>query len=182
MLRGVLDMLPAGQKIRGVVHCAGRLADGTLLQQSWSSFVHVAGPKVAGALALHQAFKDQDLEAFILFSSAAAVIGSAGQANYAAANAILGAIARMRRAQGQVALCIDWGPWTEGMAAEDRVARRTFGLVPLRPQTAFAGFERLLDHSITQASVLPVASWSTFLRCASSGAARPILCRSCCIS
>ena len=136
-----------GQKLRGVIHCAGTLADAILPQQSWASFEHVARPKFGGALALHQATVGQELEAFVLFSSAAAIVGSSGQANYAAANAALHTIARARRARGEVALCVDWGPWTEGMAADDRVSRRNLGLVSIGAQAGFAALDKLLDSA-----------------------------------
>ena len=161
-LRAILELIPSGQRLRGVIHCAGRLSDATLPQQSASSFMHVADAKVGGALALHQAFDDQDLEAFILFSSAAAVIGSAGQANYAAANAILSAVARARRTRGRAALCVDWGPWAAGMAASERVSRRDLGLAPMAPPEAFKALEQLLDHAGSEASVLSIRSWKAF--------------------
>ena len=161
-LRAILSKLPPGQKLRGVIHCAGTLADAILPQQSWASFEHVARPKFGGALALHQATVGQELEAFVLFSSAAAIVGSSGQANYAAANAALHTIARARRARGEVALCVDWGPWTEGMAADDRVSRRNLGLVSIGAQAGFAALDKLLDSQTVQASVLPLSTWSAF--------------------
>ena len=164
VLREVLSKLPPEQKLRGVIHCAGTLADATLPQQSWSSFERVAGPKFAGALALHQATVGQDLEAFILFSSAVAMVGFAGQANYAAANATLSTIARARRARGEVALCVDWGPWTEGMAAGDRVRQRQIGLTPLSAKVGFAALDKLVESRTVHATVLPLSEWATLFK------------------
>jgi acyl transferase domain-containing protein/acyl carrier protein len=161
-LRAIIAALPAGQTLRGVIHCAGALADATLAQQGADAFRRVADPKIAGALALHQATAGLDLAAFVLFSSASAVVGSAGQANYAAANAVLGAIARARRARGEAALCVDWGPWDAGMAASDRVQRRNLGLTPMAAPAGFAALERLLDSGAAQACVLPVRRWTDF--------------------
>ena len=158
-LRRTLSQLSAKQKLRGVVHCAGLLADALLPQQSWASFESVAQPKFAGALALHQATAGMDIDQFVLFSSAAAVIGSAGQANYAAANAMMRSIARARRARGEVALCVEWGPWTTGMAADDRVLQRNVGLKHISPQAGYAALDRLVGSAIGEAAVLPLNDW-----------------------
>ena len=78
--------------LRGVIHAAGRLKDGLLQNQTWSSFQQVIAPKVTGAWNLHEATKDLDLDFFVLFSSVASLIGSPGQSNYTVANAGLDAI------------------------------------------------------------------------------------------
>ncbi|HVY14868.1 MAG TPA: beta-ketoacyl reductase, partial [Rhodopila sp.] len=88
--------------------------------------------------------------------------GSAGQASYAAANGTLAAIVRARRARGLAGLCVDWGPWAEGMAAEDRVRRRSLGLMPMEAGAALAAMQALLDSGAVQASVLPLRSWNAF--------------------
>ena len=137
-LRGVLATLPPDQPLRGVIHCAGTLTDATLPAQTRRAFELAAAPKFAGALALHRATASLPLEAFVLFSSAAAVIGSAGQASYAAANAAMDAIARMRSARGEVALSVAWGPWASGMAADARVRQRTTAFEPMTAADGFA--------------------------------------------
>jgi NADPH:quinone reductase-like Zn-dependent oxidoreductase len=161
-LRTIISRLPPGRPLRGVIHCAGTLADATLPRQDGTSFERVARAKFASALALHQATAGLELEAFILFSSAAAVLGSAGQANYAAANAMLHSIARTRRAQGQIALCIDWGPWTEGMATLGQVRNRDLGMMPISVRAGFAALDRLLAAGTNEACVLPLNSWNAF--------------------
>jgi acyl carrier protein len=154
-LRRLIAALPPARPLRGVVHCAGVLADATLPRQSAADFTAVASAKFGGALALHQATAELALDAFILFSSAAAVLGSAGQANYAAANAAMDAIARLR---GYGALSVGWGPWEMGMTDDDRVRRRTTGLSAIGVPEGFAALERLLGLGCTQAVVLP-AGW-----------------------
>lgn len=112
-----------GPPLGGLFHCAGVLADGSLLQLEPRSFDTVMEPKVDGAWNLHALATDASVEQFVLFSSTAALIGAPGQGNYAAANAFLDALARLRRAQGLPAISLQWGSWGEvGMAAAD--ARR----------------------------------------------------------
>ena len=82
--------------LRGVIHSAGVLDDGVLLQQSWDRFATVFGPKVTGSLLLHQLTASDPLDFFVLFSSVAAVFGSAGQGNHAAANAFMDTLAAAR--------------------------------------------------------------------------------------
>jgi pimeloyl-ACP methyl ester carboxylesterase/NAD(P)-dependent dehydrogenase (short-subunit alcohol dehydrogenase family)/acyl carrier protein len=104
-------------KLRGIMHAAGTFEDAVLCNQDWSLFERVFRPKVHGAWNLHISTLDVALDHFVLFGSAASVLGSPGQANYAAANAFLEAFAQYRRAAGCPAICINWGLWTNvGMA------------------------------------------------------------------
>jgi acyl transferase domain-containing protein/acyl-CoA synthetase (AMP-forming)/AMP-acid ligase II/acyl carrier protein len=151
-----LDDLPP---LAGVVHAAGVLDDGLLLQLDRTRFAAVAAPKVAGAWHLHRATADRDLDFFVLFSSAAALLGSPSQGNYAAANAFLDGLAWYRRAQGLPALSINWGPWAEiGLAARpDRGgALSALGIVSLSPAEGIEALDRLLRTPRTQACVLPL--------------------------
>lgn len=104
----------------GVIHSAGVLQDATLRNQTWEKFETVFKPKSNAALLLHEALMNHnnpELSFFWMFSSIA-VLGSPGQANYAASNAMMDGIARHRRAIGQVGTSIQWGAWGEaGMAA-----------------------------------------------------------------
>ncbi|MEO8693820.1 MAG: SDR family NAD(P)-dependent oxidoreductase [Acidimicrobiales bacterium] len=133
--------------LRGIIHAAGVNDDATLAEQSWPHFEHVLAPKLAGGWHLHNLSRDLPLDAFVLFSSAAGVLGAAGQANYAAANAFLDALAMARRAGGAPGLSISWGPWDRvGMTApldhanEERMRRQ--GYQPMTADRALDAFER----------------------------------------
>ena len=110
-------------RLRGVIHAAGVLDDGLLADQTWSRFETVLAAKKEGARLLDEATRESDLDLFVLYSSAASIMGSPGQGNYATANAYLDALAQSRRAAGLHALSVNWGPWNEGMAASDTVVK-----------------------------------------------------------
>jgi acyl transferase domain-containing protein/acyl-CoA synthetase (AMP-forming)/AMP-acid ligase II/acyl carrier protein len=143
--------------IRGVLHLAGVLQDGGLFQMDARLFGRVFAPKAQGAWNLHHLLRDAPLDFFVLFSSAAALLGSAGQANYAAANAWLDVLAAARRADGLPALSVNWGPWSEvGMAAESelrgaRMERR--GMIGIQPPEGLAALNRLMGRPDTPASI-----------------------------
>ena len=149
--------------IRGIIHAAGVLDDGILLRQSVERFERVMAPKVQGAWNLHQASLRYSLDIFICFSSVASVLGSPGQANYAAANAFMDGLCHYRRALGLPALSINWGPWAEGgMAAQIGESGNwaNTGITPIAPNQGWQVFKKLLGTS-PQVSVLPV-EWSQF--------------------
>jgi len=148
------------RRLRGVVHAAGVLDDGVVVQQTWERFERVLAPKASGAWNLHRATREMSLDFFVLFSSAASLLGSPGQGNYAAANAFLDALAHHRRGEGLPALSIDWGPWADvGMAASldarERARWMRQGLHLLAPAEGLAAFERLLAQPSPQVGVLP---------------------------
>lgn len=151
--------------IKGVFHCAGVLDDAVLTHSEWPQFQRVLAPKIAGAWNLHQ--QGGDLEWFVTYSSVAAVLGSVGQAHYAAANAYLDALAQHRRALGLPALSLNWGPWAgAGMAAtaQARVQEgwRRMGLNLLPAAQAFTTLQRLAATPLSNAIVVEIA-WPQYL-------------------
>jgi aryl carrier-like protein len=131
--------------IRGVIHAAGVLDDGMLSEQTPERFARVMAPKVRGGWALHKLTLQDPLDFFILFSSGAALLGSSGQSNYAAANGFLDGLAHYRRARGLPALSINWGSWSEvGMAAAVSADHhRRWSAMGLEMITPISGMEML---------------------------------------
>ncbi|AFY78333.1 polyketide synthase family protein [Pleurocapsa sp. PCC 7327] len=155
-------------QLRGIIHAAGILDDGVLIQQSWERFQQVMAPKVQGAWNLHLATQNYPLDFFVMFSSAASVVGCAGQGNYCAANAFLDVLAHYRRSLGLPGLSINWGSWSSvGMAARladrdrDRLVQQ--GITAIQPEQGLQILEELLARDITQIGVLPI-DWSAFLK------------------
>ena len=153
-------------RLRGIIHAAGLLDDSILLEQDWQRFSNVMAPKIAGAWNLHLHTLDAPLDFFVLFSSAAAIIGPPGQGNYAAANAFLDALAHHRRARGLAAVSINWGPWSEaGMAASTdgrgKARWRTRGIGGIAPRQGLDLLEKLMQGPDAQVVVLPV-NWTEF--------------------
>jgi acyl transferase domain-containing protein/acyl carrier protein len=161
-----LARLQPDPPLKGVFHLAGVLDDGVLLHQNWGRFETVLQPKVAGAWNLHLHTQALSLDWFVLFSSAASLLGSPGQGNYAAANAFLDGLAHLRRSQGLPALSINWSPWGQaGMAAalDDRTQQRwqRAGVQPLMPEQGWAILRQLGTQAPAQIGVLPI-DWARF--------------------
>ena len=151
--------LPLG----GIFHAAG--APGfepfkTLTPPSWAATL---GAKVTGAHWLDELTADNDLDAFVLFSSIASVWGSQGQAHYAAANQSLDDLAHRRRAAGRPALSINWGPWAGGgMATPEATAQlQDIGIGRLEPAAALTGLGAALAAGRTQ-TIIAQVNWSQF--------------------
>ncbi|WSJ12356.1 SDR family NAD(P)-dependent oxidoreductase [Nocardia sp. NBC_01327] len=137
-LARTLNGIPAAHPLTGVIHAAGILDDGVTGVLTAERIDGVLRPKVDAAWNLHELTRHARLETFVLFSSVAGVFGTAGQGNYAAANAFLDALARQRRAEGLAGIALGWGAWAErGMAAELGTAERA--------RTARAGIGGLSD-------------------------------------
>ncbi|NVI97752.1 type I polyketide synthase [Myxococcus sp. AM009] len=151
-VRALVEQLP-GPPLRGVIHAAAELADGLLRQHTWESFSRAFTAKVQGALWLDQATRAHTLDFFWMFSSASAVLGSAGQSNYAAANAWLDALALARRASGLPATSINWGPWAgTGLMAQvgGRQGMERQGVSLIAPERGIECLPSLLSGTAPQ--------------------------------
>ncbi|HLJ24240.1 MAG TPA: SDR family NAD(P)-dependent oxidoreductase [Candidatus Acidoferrales bacterium] len=153
--------------LRGVIHAAGVLDDHLLMNLDAESFRRVLAPKVFGAWNLHTLTAELPLDFFVVFSSVASVLGSPGQANYAAANAFLDGLAHHRRTQGLPCLSVNWGPWAEvGMAARASGARAPASRVmhALAPGQALAALNRLFEKNAPAQAVAMSVDWAQLAR------------------
>ncbi len=149
----------------GVIHSVGVLSDASLMNQNWNSFERVLWPKTLGAWHLHCATLDRDLDMFVLFSSVAGVLGNAGQANHAAANAFLDQLAAHRRSRGLAGQAIAWGAWSDlGEAEEqrDRIAQQleAVGTGWISPRQGIKAFETMVRQDFTN-GVAAAVDWET---------------------
>ncbi|WP_213002323.1 type I polyketide synthase, partial [Winogradskya consettensis] len=160
-LGSLLATVPAEHPLTAVVHTAGVLSDAVVTSLTEDQLGTVMRPKTEAAWHLHELTRDLPLTAFVLFSSISGLLGTPGQANYAAANSYLDALASRRSAEGLPATSLAWGLWdsTHGMGATlsaadlSRWARS--GVLPLTPEQGLAMFDAALDD--TAALLVPVA-------------------------
>ncbi|MCA1224031.1 SDR family NAD(P)-dependent oxidoreductase, partial [Streptomyces sp. 8L] len=159
-MRELLADLP----LNAVFHTAGVLADGMVDTLTPDRFDAVTKAKVDAVEILHELTRDRDLDAFVVFSSVAGVVGSAGQGNYGAANAAVDALVETYRAAGVRATSIAWGPWGDsGMAAGD-VGRQlhSHGLVSMEPEVALAALARCVGHAEPTVAIARI-DWERFV-------------------
>ncbi|MCX2953662.1 SDR family NAD(P)-dependent oxidoreductase [Lentzea sp. NEAU-D7] len=136
-LAGVLDGIPRDRPLTAVVHTAGVLDDGLIGSLTPARLDVVQRAKVDAVWHLHELTRDLDLARFVVFSSISSITGTEGQANYAAANAFLNAVAEHRRGSGHVGQAHAWGLWEDGMGAGlsqadlDAMSQEGFGALAL---------------------------------------------------
>ncbi|MEU8814275.1 type I polyketide synthase [Actinoplanes sp. NPDC048796] len=151
-LARALARIPAEHPLTAVVHAAGVLDDAVVTAQDRDRLAAVMAPKTRAAWHLHELTQDLDLAEFVLFSSVVGVLGGAGQANYAAANASLDALASVRRAQGRPARSLAWGLWAEAsgmtgrMTDRDRERMRQAGVAPMSTAAGLAAYDLARDR------------------------------------
>jgi len=152
--------------ITGIVHCAGVLDDHLIEDLSVDSFEKVFSGKARGAWNLHTLTQALPLDFFVLFSSAAAILGNRGQANYAAANAYLDGIAQRRHQLGLKATSINWGPWAEvGMAQSDVAITQHLkrqGFAPIAPELGLEALGLCMASTEPQRAVVE-CDWDQYL-------------------
>ncbi|MFD7284619.1 type I polyketide synthase [Streptomyces sp. NPDC059863] len=156
--RDAVAALLAEHPVTAVVHAAGVLDDGVIESLTPERIDTVFRPKVDAAWHLHELTRDLDLSAFVLFSSAAGTFGNAGQANYAAANAYLDALAQHRRAGGLPATSLAWGLWADASGMTDELAAADRGRLSRAGVAALSAGEglRLFDAAIALPSAVAV--------------------------
>ncbi|MDJ1138561.1 type I polyketide synthase [Streptomyces iconiensis] len=180
-LRATLEAVPDDHPLTAVVHAAGVLDDATLNALTPEQVSRVFRPKVDAGWNLHELTRRQDLAAFVLFSSVTGLIGTPGQANYAAANTFLDALAAHRHAAGLPATSLAWGYWAEstGMTShlsEADVARmRRTGVSPLPSDEALALFDAALASGL--AALVPASIPTAPLRDLASAGTLPAVLR-----
>jgi NAD(P)-dependent dehydrogenase (short-subunit alcohol dehydrogenase family)/acyl carrier protein len=147
--------------LAGIVHAAGSLDDGVLSAQSVERYASVFAAKIDGAWLIDRATRNAPLDFIVFFSSAAGLLGSAGQTNHAAANSYLDALAVQLRAEGRPAVSIQWGAWSQiGAAAGDDLAARLAerGLEPIAPAQGLKAFASVMRQAPANIGVVS-ANW-----------------------
>ncbi|MCP3102822.1 amino acid adenylation domain-containing protein [Myxococcus sp. K15C18031901] len=149
--------------LAGVFHSAGVLDDGIVQQQRWERFERVLRPKVRGAWNLHRLTARLALDHFVLFSSVASLVGSAGQANHCAATSFEDALAHHRRALGLPGLSINWGVWAgeAGARVEVGTSSHTPGWGTLPVHQGLRALDTLLSSRLPQVGVAEI-DWAVF--------------------
>ncbi|MFF2852284.1 SDR family NAD(P)-dependent oxidoreductase [Streptomyces sp. NPDC058001] len=169
-----------GTPVRSVVHTAGVAGRFTALADAdLADLAETLGAKAGGATALDELLgQDDEVDAFVLFSSNAGVWGGAGQGPYAAANAYLDALAEQRRARGAAATSVAWGMWSgQGLVADQpgvEEALRRLGLKAMDPDLAITALHQALDRDETTLSVTDM-DWDRFVSVFTAARPRPLL-------
>ncbi|MEU8220836.1 type I polyketide synthase [Micromonospora taraxaci] len=177
-LAALLAGIPAERPLSTVVHAAGVLADGVVGSLTPERLDEVMRPKVDAAWHLHELTRAAPVAEFVLFSAGAGTFGGAGQANYAAANTFLDALAQHRRDQGLPAVALAWGLWADasGMTghldATDHARMTRGGMAPLTAEQGLALLDAAVRHD---EAILVPANIDTGILRGQGGAVAPLL-------
>ncbi|MCX7920814.1 MAG: type I polyketide synthase [Clostridia bacterium] len=138
-------------KINGVIHGAGIAGNGFIMRKDEQTFSNVIAPKMLGTWILDKLTAEDGLDFFVLFSSIMAVMGSAGQSDYGAANSYLEAFEAYRNKKGMRTITISWAPWKEtGMAADNGFTESRGVFKPLPTSAAVQAFGSILEKDLTR--------------------------------
>ncbi|MFL6594022.1 MAG: SDR family NAD(P)-dependent oxidoreductase [Chthoniobacterales bacterium] len=163
--------------IRGVFHAAMVLRDQPLTEMTQADLEAVLAPKVTGASNLDRQTRNMPLDCFVMFSSLSSLIGTPSQANYAAANAYLDALAHQRRAEGLHGLSINWGQISDVGVLADRPEMgryiETLGIRALSSTDALAALAGLITSGEAQVGVMNV-DWEKLTRASSKFSTSPV--------
>ncbi|WP_461012449.1 type I polyketide synthase [Streptomyces capparidis] len=172
----LLDGLPADRPLRTVVHAAGTAHFTGIADLTGDELAAVLDAKVTGAAHLDELLGDRRLDAFVLFSSIAGVWGSGNQGGYAAANAVLDALAHDRRTRGRTATAVSWGAWAEGGMADGEMTEhlRRRGIRTMPPALAIAALQQALDHDETCVTVADI-DWERFVPAFTAARPSPLI-------
>ncbi|MEI8399572.1 MAG: type I polyketide synthase [Alcaligenaceae bacterium] len=156
-----------GPRKLGILHCAGILDDHLLIDLRWSNFDNAYSAKVHGTLNLDELTRHLEIDCFVMFSSAASLLGNRGQANYAAANSFMDAVAHQRKLAGLPALSMNWGPWASvGMAeSNSKISKQLAaqGFSTLSTQLALQALGRCMLGTRTQVGVID-CQWDQYIQ------------------
>ncbi|MFE9446706.1 type I polyketide synthase, partial [Streptomyces sp. NPDC006602] len=183
-LAEALACVPDEHPLGAVFHLAGVLDDGTVASLTEERLDAVLRPKADAAHHLHELTRGHDLTAFVLYSSVTGVTGNAGQANYAAANSQLDALAAHRHALGLPATSLAWGLWAdaggmaEGLGTAERERWERSGLVPLTAEEGLALLDRALASApVSGPALVPVRLDTGALRSRAAAGPLPVVLR-----
>ncbi|WP_190120634.1 SDR family NAD(P)-dependent oxidoreductase, partial [Streptomyces flavofungini] len=163
-LAKLLASVPEEFPLTAVMHTAGILDDGVLTALTPERLAAVLRPKVEAAIHLDELTRDQELSAFVLFSSISGTFGAIAQGSYSAANAFLDAFAERRVAAGLPATSVAWGPWGGGGMVGEKLAEilRSRGTAPFEPELAIATLDRALRQDGPAVLVVADIDWNVY--------------------
>ncbi len=153
--------------LTAIFHAAGILEDAVLAREEWSNYTRSTAAKLEGAWNLHRLTQSDPVKLMVFFSSAASILGSAGQGSYAASNAFLDALAHFRTTRGMETLSVNWGAWASGgmaarLPAEHRARWERQGIRPLENAAALSALESAIEGRCAQVAIMDL-DWQRFL-------------------
>lgn len=151
-------------RLKGIFHAAGVLDDSVLLNQTREKFKKVLTPKVVGTLNLHKLSEKLKLDFFVMYSSVASILGSAGQSNHSAANSFEDSLSNYRRSLGLPSLSINWGVWTGLGSAAERGAdkkEKITGIGNINARRGIQSLDKALKLDTAQVSIFPM-DWQKY--------------------